>query len=199
MKTFLAFFFCLALSSSNSVVDTSPQTGNFLLNPSEHYVYLKFDHVGSREPLSPDEPTKGLWLRLVNNCRIPVKVAIFNTENPGPNTGIGVYDEVVPLAVKRPVPIFDSGPGKSDQKHLAPPQQEPPKGYSLPEVFSTTTISPGENLLLNLPLNHVGPSWDLQIRFYFELPGEGYGSGPYSVVSFDWQDIPKKFRENANW
>jgi hypothetical protein len=193
MKTlFLALFLCIALSIAPSGANDGPKKPDFLIDPSKDYVYLKFDHVGDREPLTPDEPTKGLWLRLVNNCRIPIVVAIFDTGTV--NAGVGVFDEVVPLAAKRPLPVFHlPGRAKSEPKP-APVQEEPPEGYSPPDVFSTTIISPRENLLFSVPLNHIGPSWYLQIRFYFELPGGGYGSGPYSVVSFDWQDIPEKFR-----
>jgi hypothetical protein len=195
MKTFLlALFLCVALSIAPSGAKEGPKQPDFLIDPSKHYVYLKFDHVGGREPLSPDEPSKGLWLSLVNNCRLPVIVAIFSTENAEPNSGIGVYDEVVKLPMKGPTVQFDVS-GRAQTKRTAPLAQEPPEGYSLPHVFSTTTISPGGNLLFNLPLNHVSASWYLQVRFYFELPGEGYGSGPYSVVSFDWQDIPESLRE----
>ena len=86
MKTFvLAFLLCLTLSIILSYgSDVGPKTGGFLIDPSKHYVYLKFDHVGDRHPLSRDEASKGLWLRLVNNCRIPIVVAIFNTGTADP-------------------------------------------------------------------------------------------------------------------
>lgn len=196
MKTLvLALLLSLAVSSSSPTVDVRPKTGDFLIDPSKHYVYLKFDHVGNRAPLAPNEPSKGLWLRFVNNCRIPITVAIFNTENAGPDHGIGIYDEVVPLGVKGPTLRF-GGPAENQRNPTVPSQEaSPPPGYPLPDVFSTATISPGESLLFNLPLTHVGPSWGLQTRFYLELPGNSYGTGPYSVVSFDWQDIPEKSRE----
>ena len=198
MKTFfLSLFLCAGLLTVGHPNDGGAKQG-FLIDQSKHYVYLKFDRVGDREPLSSDEPDKGLWLRLVNNCRIPITVAIFNTENPEPDRGIAVYDEVVSAPAKGQLPIlyFPAQP-RNKPKPAAQAQEEPPLGYSLPDVFSTTTISPGDNLLFNLPMNHVGPLWYLQVRFYFALPGEGYGTGPYSVVSFDWQDIPEKFREPA--
>jgi hypothetical protein len=193
MKTFLlALFLCITLSTTPSGANDRPNTRGFLIDPSKHYVYIKFDHVAHREPLSPDETAKGLWLRLVNNCRVPITVAIFNTENAGPDPGVGVYDEVVPLAVKSGLPIL--GLAENRPKAIVTPKEDPPpEGYTLPDTFSTTTISPGDSLLFNLPLNHVGPSWSLQIRFYLET---SYGSGPYSVVSFDWQDIPEKLRQN---
>jgi hypothetical protein len=193
MKTFLlAPLLCIGLSPALSCAEATPKTRGFLIDPSKHYVYLKFDHVGDREPLSPDETTKGLWLRLVNNCRIPIVVAIFNTGTTDP--GVGVYDEVVPHPSRLPILSFPHR-GERQSKPATPVQEAPPAGYSPPDVISTTIISPGKDLLFSVPLNHVGPSWSLQIRFYLALPGDAYGSGPYSVVFFYWQDIPEKFRE----
>jgi len=196
MKTFfLPFFLCIALSTAPSGANDGTKKPDFLIDQSKDYVYLKFDHVGDREPLSPDEPTKGLWLRLVNNCRIPIVVAIFDTGTV--NAGVGVFDEVVPLAAKRPLPIFHLPGQAKSQPKPATVKEEPPEGYSPPDVFSTTIVSPGENLLFSVPLNHVGPTWSLEIRFYFEVARVSYGTGPYSVVSFYWQDIPEKFRESG--
>lgn len=192
MKTFaLALFFWMLLLTAPSAVRAKPTTEGFLIDPSKHYVYLKFDHVGDRKPLSPEEPSKGLWLRLVNNCRIPIIVAIFNTGTADP--GIGVFDQVVSVAVKGPVLHF-GGLAEGGAKSAGPPQGGAPQGYSPPDVFSTTTVAPGESLLFSVPLNHVGPSWGMQVRFYLDFPGHFYGTGPYTIVSFDWQDIPEKFR-----
>lgn len=191
MKTlFITLFLCVAVLSAPSSASDGPGKAAFLIDPSRHYAYLKFDRIGDREPLSPDEPTKGLWLRFVNNCRLPIVVAIFDAG--ADNLGVGVFDEVIPVTGK--LPIIDYG-GPIKPKPNAPPQEEPPKGYFAPDVISTTIIPPRKDLLFSVPLNHVGPAWYLQVRFYFALPGEGYGTGPYSVVSFDWQDIPEKFRQ----
>ena len=65
------------------------KTTDFLIDSSKDYVYLKFDHLGRRERLGGDEVSKGLWIRLVNNCRVPVVVAMFN---PGTDDrGSGIY------------------------------------------------------------------------------------------------------------
>jgi hypothetical protein len=195
MKIFVsALFFCIGVSSSLSLTDAKPKSQDFLIDPSKHYVYLMFDHVGDRQPLSRDETSKGLWLRLVNNCRIPIAVAIFDTGTSGP--GIGVYDEVVPLATKGPTVHF-GGLAKNPPELATPSKKEHlPRGYSLPDTFSTATVSPGESLVFSVPRNHVGPFWSMQIRFYLNLPEDSYGSGPYSVVSFDWQDLPEKLRQS---
>ena len=190
MKTNLfALLLCIGFLTASSRAENTPKKRGFLIDPSKDYVYLKFDHVGDREPLSTDEPTKGLWLRFVNNCRLQIVVAIFDAG--ADNLGVGVFDEVIPTTGK--LPIVDYG-GPTKPKPRAPPQEEPPKGYFAPDVISTTIISPGKDLLFSVPLNHVGPAWYLQVRFYFALPGEGYGTGPYSVVSFYWQGIPEEFR-----
>ena len=170
------------------------QTTDFLIDPSKDYVYLKFDHVGRRERLEGDEISQGLWMRLVNNCRLPVIVATFN---PGTNDpGVGIYDVVVPIMVKGPTLHLERGKnGQHGPSRIS--RTKVPKGYSLPDTFSTASISPGESILFSVPANHISPSWSLEIRFYLAPPATHYGSGPYSVLSFDWIDIPEQFR--AAW
>ena len=65
-----------------------PKPESFIIDPSKDYVYFAFDHVGAREALTPQESTNGLWLRLVNNCRVPIIVATFNTGANDPVVGV---------------------------------------------------------------------------------------------------------------
>src|ERR1700722_8227643 len=88
------------LLASAALVEAQKRTSSFVIDPSKPYVYLKFDHVGKRQPLSPHEPDKGLWIRLVNNCRLPITVATFDTETTDP--GIAVHDAIVPVDLNPP-------------------------------------------------------------------------------------------------
>lgn len=166
----------------------------FVINPAKPYAYLKFDHVADRKPLSTDESSKGLWLRLVNNCRIPIIVAIFNPGTGDP--GIGIYDEVIPVFIKGPF-LKGLRPGENPPKVAQLPEDKPPEGYSS-DVFSTTIIAPGDSLLFSVPLNHVSPNWYMQIMFNLGVPGAHYGSEPYSTLSFYWQSIPEKVRADLH-
>lgn len=189
---FVTLLLCGALSAGAPVVQTQKKASAFVIDKSEPYVYLKFDHTGQRRPLSRREPDKGLWIRLVNNCRIPIIVATFDPGTSDP--GSGVYDEVVPVDLNAPPLGHGLRAGESASTPAEEKNETIPEGYSAGDVLSTTTIAPGTSLLISLPANHVGASWKLQIRFYLDLPGGSYGSGPYSVASFDWQDIPEKAR-----
>ena len=167
------------------------KTTGFLIDSTKDYVYLQFDHLGNRERIGDDAVSKGVWIRLVNNCRVPVIVATFDPGTGDP--GMGIYDEVVPSVAKGPLLHLEGGKNAPSQpsKHTV---TKMPQGYSLPDTFSTTRISPGESILFSVPANHVGPSWSIQIQFYLAPSKEAYGSGPYSVLSFDWVDIPEQFR-----
>jgi len=180
------------LPASAAFAQAQKKPPSFVIDPSEPYVYLKFDHVGKRQPLSRHEPDRGLWIRLVNNCRLPITVATFDTETSDP--GIGVDDQIVPVDLNA-LPIGHvSHPGESAPSEQ--PNESIPEGYSSGDVVNTTTVAPGTSLLLSLPANHVGRSWKLQIQFYLNVEGQGfYGYGPYSVVSFNWPDVPKQFRD----
>jgi len=170
------------------------KTTGFLIDSTKDYAYLKFDHLGNRQRIAGDEVSEGLWIRLVNNCRVPLLVATFNPGTSDP--GIGVYDEVVPAAAKRPKLHLEGGKNGPSQPPT-PRGTLMPQGYSQPDVFSITEISPGESILFSVPANQVGPSWSIQIRFYLAPSKEAYGTGPYSVLSFDWVDVPEQFR--AAW
>jgi hypothetical protein len=188
------FRLALILTVASTILAAQDMTQGFVIDTTKPYAYLKFDHVADRKPLSSNESPKGLWLRLVNNCRIPIIVAIFNPGTGDP--GVGIYDEVVPVVIKGP---FFQGlrSGESPPKLAQPSHEKPPEGYAA-EVFSTTTIAPGSDLLFSVPLNHVSQFWYLQIMFNLDVPGGGYGSEPHSTLSFHWQDIPEKFRQDAH-
>ncbi len=170
------------------VAQSTPKS--FVIDQSKPYVYLKLDHVGARKPLSPDEAHKGLWLRLVNNCRIPIVLGIFNPGTGDP--GVGVFDEIVPAAAIKGLMV--AGPsGRAQQTES--PKEKPPEGYSS-EVFSTTIIKPGEDLLFSVPLNHVSPSWHMQVKFKLHLSDAERVTEPETTLAFYWQDIPEEFRES---
>ncbi len=68
---------------------------SFLVDRSKPYVYLEVDHAGPREPRSKGEPKVGIWLRLHNNCTVPIAVRTFGVPPNSPSGEIGVLDNVV--------------------------------------------------------------------------------------------------------
>src|SRR5271168_5348839 len=95
--TLLLFSF---LSASAALAQHQKRPLSFVIDSSKPYVYLAFDHVGKRQPLSRHEPDRGLWIRLVNNCRLPITVATFDAETGDP--GVAAADEILPVNVNAP-------------------------------------------------------------------------------------------------
>jgi hypothetical protein len=174
----------LALALSAASLRGQDAVQKFVIDPTRPYVYLKFDHIGKREPLNRHEPDTGLWLRVENNCRVPITVQVFDPETGDP--GVGLFDEVIPVNPCAPPMGCPLRPNES-----LPKAPELPKGYSAPEILNTENIEPGHDLLFSVPINHVGPSWYLQVEFFL---GSEYGYGPRSLLDFAWGDIPEKFR-----
>ncbi len=113
------------------VAQEAPQPP-FVLDAKKPYVYLEFDHVGQRKPLGEDESNQGLWLKFVNNCRLPVTIRTFDPETGDP--GIGVEDEVVPVSgpggvgpletITSPISATLVPPGRDTERQPpAPPNQ----------------------------------------------------------------------------
>jgi len=171
-----------------SIRAQAPGNG-FVIDPSRPCVYIEFERVAQRKPISDEEASTGLWLRLKNNTRIPIEVMTFD-----PGTGVnetGVMDEVVQFN-----DVGGFGPSGERIQSLTFEAAGSPKGYSL-DVASSTVIGAGKSLLFSVPLHHVGPSWYLRVRFEFSLPPTSAGRQPYSFVDFNWTDVPTKDR--AAW
>lgn len=85
----------LAYGASRTGAHSVSEIGNFLIDPSKPYVYLEVDHIGPREPHNEKEPNTGIYLRLRNNCRLPIIVPTFGGPTGGTYGEVGVMDEVV--------------------------------------------------------------------------------------------------------
>jgi hypothetical protein len=150
----------------------------FVINTAEPYVYIKFDHIGKRQPVNEGDGSEGLWLRLVNNCNVPIKILTngLGTNDPGVS---------IPYSV---IPRSGMMDGLSVEK-----LKTMPTGYAA-DVGTPVTLAPGENLLFSVPRNRVTPLWHIQIRFDFALPGEQAEYNPYSLVDFTWDLLPDRSR-----
>ena len=193
MKTALL----MALASSAVLAQAGRQ--GFVLDSSKPYVYLLFDHVGPRKPVQEGEPSTGLWLRVVANCRVSIRIGTFGITTGDP--GIGVLDEVVSentggVRVEAEGRTVPTGAIEAQPDAAKPKPGKPtavPQGYSA-EVHSTTMIAQGENVLFSVPINHVGGSWFMRVRFTLDVSRPEAGNGPYSYVDFYESQIPPKFR-----
>ncbi len=158
----------------------------FVIDQTRPYVYIKLDHVGTRAPILEGESTKGLWLRLVNNCRVPISVISHDTGTQDP--GVAINHEVV-MNDSSPVPTLLEPESSPAYRH----DTKAPPGY-LFHVGTRTVIPPGGTLLFSVPANHVSPSWFLRVTFTLE-PTNNHAPQPSSQVVFTWTDIPEKFRD----
>src|SRR5580658_7716336 len=147
----------------------------FVIDGTKPYVYLKFDHTGPRKPVFEGEVREGLWLRLVNNSRIPIRVGTFD---PGTDEGMGVIHEVVALR---------------SSLYATTEPSKPPEGYDM-EVHSVEVLPPGKSILFSVPLNHVGPKWYLRVQFTLAVSAD-LGGQPYSYADFFWEHLPTVVRK----
>jgi hypothetical protein len=141
--------------------------------------------------MNDQEPSTRIWLRLVNNCRLPIVVS-GGQEIPG-----GLKDEVSIDGVVKPNPALNDVVSFSPQIEpdlppitttLTEPGQRPkkkspaspgahskptgdneapmPLGYPSPDVVSTDTIMPGADVLFSVPVNFVTKKWRFEITLH---------------------------------
>jgi hypothetical protein len=149
--------------------------GTLGFSQSQSGVSLSFDRVVRPAASRRDSDPAVLWLRLKNNSRAPIRVLAGAAE--GGAEGVELVHEIV----------RDSGASKVESGWITPPSRYAP-------VNSTTTveIQPKSDLLFSVPLNHVGPSWRLQITFDIVRRQARQEEG---TVDFTWAGVPVKERD----
>jgi hypothetical protein len=160
---------------------------DFVIDQSKPYVYLNFDHIGPRKPVQDGEGNTGIWLRVVNNCRIPIVFVSL--------PGIGPVDEVVDAE-----PIFQVLGSAEEEKDFQRHERlrklkQKPHGY-IYEIYGVARVQPGKDLLFSVPLNHVDVDgdWYMRVKFALDLTRSSISVGPFTYLPFDIWDIPKEFR-----
>src|SRR5579862_4884628 len=188
MKQILAVLFLL-LGTNPSARGQSVQ--NFVLDQSKAYVYLKFDHIGPRKPLRSGEGNTGLWLRVVNNCRIPIVFQSFSVPTGEP--GVGLMDEVV--ETEPTLQIYSTPEEKEEiqRREKLRKSKHRPEGYAS-ETSGVARVQPGTDILFSVPLNHVDDDWYMRVKFAFDLGKSSVAVGPFTYLLFHEWDIPKELR-----
>jgi hypothetical protein len=164
---------------------------DFIIDHSKPYVYLKFDHIGPRKPVQDGEGDTGIWLRVVNNCRIPIVFVSFNM--PTGNPGVGLMDEV--LDTEPMMQIYYSAEEEKEaqrQEQLRKLKQKP-TGYTF-ETAGVVRVQPGKEILFSVPLNHVDDDWYMRVKFALDLNGSSVSVGPFTYLPFYEWNIPREFR-----
>jgi hypothetical protein len=186
---------CVLLFTVATMHAQTPDT-SFVLDATKPYVYLQFDHVGPRKPLHEGEPSTGLWLRIVNNCKVPISVRSYGVTTG--DVGTGVFDEVIPVQQGFTVQASTGEiPLSTDERPTQKPAKEPiakmPEGYSA-ELSSVTRVLPGKSLLFSVPRNHVSRDWFLRVKFTLDVSEPSVGTGPLTELDFFNGQIPASSR-----
>jgi hypothetical protein len=171
----------------------APQT-DFVIDPNRGYVYLKFDHIGPGIPRREDEPKNRIWLRIANNCRVPINISENGPPSGSPKDERQIMLEVVP---ERPRLLRITSPGDQPSEAALQAEGKMPFGY-MADVGSSENISPGESILFSIPVNYLSKRWHIEIPYSFELPrgkccrDPEIGGEVMMVISYSLQDLPPK-------
>jgi hypothetical protein len=158
----------------------------FVLNRNKPFVFVEFLRVGKREPLLEGEVPEGVWLKIVNNCRVPIQFMVsggISGDEAIPNHEV-VYDEYHGVVLTT-----------IDGKRSPPPQKprsEMPSGYMF-HVGGNLILTPGKSLSFSIPINHVAEDWHIEIPFAFVLPAAPCCQPRMSALFF-LVDVPDEYK-----
>lgn len=198
-RVFCALLPVLCFLDAPVLSQTTQLRRKFLVNANHPFVYVKFDHIGPGIPRDEDEPSLRIWLRLTNNCRIPILVRANGVPDESPKDEIGVQYEVVRNPEVRMAVLMDK-PGSQKATGQQEPEaaiEELPRGNNF-HVASLVSVEPGSDILFSIPINGLSDKWHVEIPFEFELPkGKGPrdpidGGIPAMVLNYSLWDLPPK-------
>jgi hypothetical protein len=199
---FLLPVFILATAALFS--QTTKTNKGFVIDDNKPFVYVRFDHTGPGVPRDEDEQATRIWLRLVNNCRVPIVVTANGVPDESPKEEVGLRYQIVanPLvygsggAIYRQASGEKSGDHKADDSSNSDEQTAAMPRNDLVDVASFISIGPGEQILFSMPVNHLGKHWHVEIPFEFDLPrgkccrDDKTGGMPLMRVDYGLYDLP---------
>jgi hypothetical protein len=176
-------FVALALLAATALGQTSAPS--ISLDPSRPYIDIVFDRLGKRAPVFDGEPDEGVWLRLRNNCVLPVHVQVLG--RPHQNPGYIIPHEVVSEARTR---LWDPKAPK--------PKVSKPEGYGSPDVVNSREIPPGGDLVFSVPLRQVTRNWSIRVEVSLVHQTIPKGNEPRTFVDFDWWGLSPEARKMSD-
>lgn len=182
----IAMVLFLSLGVDLTAFQKEGKAPSISLDDSRPYVEILFERSGPRLPVFDGEEKRGLWLKLRNNCILPINVQVL--PGSGGNPGLLMVHDV----------IGEQG----EQKPLSPSRFHPllakPSGYTGPDVVNSREIAPGKDLLFSVPASHVTREWFLRVEVHLITPVPTHGSQPRTFVEFDWSQLPADVRLEAD-
>jgi hypothetical protein len=199
----------LSLCSARPTLQAQATASGFVIDPNRPYAYVKFDHIGKGVKRSDEEPDLRIWLRLTNNCRLPIMVRTTGVPNGVLEDEQGVMDMIVAIEPPRGPEVIGTrradGTVVGREPFVKATPGELPHDYWF-EVGSRQAIEPGTDLLFSVPINHVGPRWSFEIPFEFEIVNGKYprdptvNGFPRMVFSYSMFDLPPNaMKEVEHW
>jgi hypothetical protein len=173
-------FVSFALLAATALGQTSAPS--ISLDASRPYIDIVFERLGKRAPVFEGEPDEGVWLRLRNNCVLPVQMQVLG--RPHQNPGYIIPHQVV------------SGVGRRMWVPTAPqPRISKPQGYGSIDVINSREIPPGGDLMFSVPLRHVTRAWSIRVEVSMVHRMIPKGNEPRTFVDFDWWGLSPEARK----
>jgi hypothetical protein len=162
---------------------------NFVIDKSKPFAYVVFDHFEKQKPQYEGDDPKRLILRVVNNCNIPLRFMVADS-----NLGSGYLVEhgVMAAGDYSDIPEMPMSPeeARNYQRDRESALKHMPKGQWFHLGGGTLPLEPGKSILINIPRNHVSEYWFIRISFDFVLEPDPNGNRPSMYLTFTESDIP---------
>jgi hypothetical protein len=197
-RTLLFLLPVIILATAALFSQTTKANKGFVIEENKPFVYVRFDHIGAGTQRDEDDPATRIWLRLVNNCRVPIVVDANGVPDESPKEEVGLRYWIVANPPVYGLPIYRDAAGDhiaedssdSDAHTAAMPRND------LIDAASSISIRPGEQILFSMPVNHLVKHWHVEIPFEFDLPrgkccrDEKTGGMPLMRVDYGLYDLP---------
>src|SRR5580704_10916834 len=110
-RTLLFLLPVFTLATAALFSQTTKASKGFVIDENKPFVYVRFDHIGAGIPRDEDEPATRIWLRVVNNCRVPIVLTANGVPDESPKGEVGLRYWIVANPPVYGLPVYRDASG----------------------------------------------------------------------------------------
>jgi hypothetical protein len=174
--------FVLFNSVEGQKKNESFKVSNVKVSDDKPSIYISFERFGKRTPLREGESEDGIWLRIHNNIRYPIRFCSFGISEEGEQ--LIASNKESQIGINYDIEI-------TSYKMFGKTRVDAPSGYPTGDLCFGFQLNAGKSVAFSVPAEHLVKGLSIKTPFKYDWENETE-INPTHFVYFNSLDLPKK-------